>query len=148
MCVMSLYIFFVFFFKQKTAYEMRISDWSSDVCSSDLLDRLAGGEGAAGRRIPLFAGIFPFAFGESRRMDRPVIKALRRLSARAFVGEDRAGFGFARILERAISLERAVLAARQDEQRRAVAVWARDLQLAGVTAANGTAETGLGMCAR
>src|SRR3546814_8912254 len=29
-------IVFVFFFKQKTAYEMRISDWSSDVCSSDL----------------------------------------------------------------------------------------------------------------
>src|SRR3546814_19248554 len=28
---------FVFFFKQKTAYEMRISDWSSDVCSSDLM---------------------------------------------------------------------------------------------------------------
>src|SRR3546814_16219025 len=27
---------FLFFFKQKTAYEMRISDWSSDVCSSDL----------------------------------------------------------------------------------------------------------------
>src|SRR3546814_6816162 len=30
---------FFFFFKQKTAYEMRISDWSSDVCSSDLLER-------------------------------------------------------------------------------------------------------------
>src|SRR3546814_10341692 len=29
--------YFVFFFKQKTAYEMRISDWSSDVCSSDLV---------------------------------------------------------------------------------------------------------------
>src|SRR3546814_5581380 len=29
---------FFFCFKQKTAYEMRISDWSSDVCSSDLLD--------------------------------------------------------------------------------------------------------------
>src|SRR3546814_2434207 len=28
----------VFFFKQKTAYELRISDWSSDVCSSDLAD--------------------------------------------------------------------------------------------------------------
>src|SRR3546814_3089197 len=28
---------FIFFFKQKTAYEMRISDWSSDVCSSDLI---------------------------------------------------------------------------------------------------------------
>src|SRR3546814_10014507 len=31
------FFFCVFFFKQKTAYEMRISDWSSDVCSSDLL---------------------------------------------------------------------------------------------------------------
>src|SRR3546814_15173022 len=30
-------MFFIFFCKQKTAYEMRISDWSSDVCSSDLL---------------------------------------------------------------------------------------------------------------
>src|SRR3546814_1687877 len=30
-----------FFFKQKTAYEMRISDWSSDVCSSDLLAAMA-----------------------------------------------------------------------------------------------------------
>src|SRR3546814_2082811 len=30
-----------FFFKQKTAYEMRISDWSSDVCSSDLIYRQA-----------------------------------------------------------------------------------------------------------
>src|SRR3546814_15151211 len=30
-------MFMFFFFKQKTAYEMRISDWSSDVCSSDLL---------------------------------------------------------------------------------------------------------------
>src|SRR3546814_3660010 len=29
-------MFYFFFFKQKTAYEMRISDWSSDVCSSDL----------------------------------------------------------------------------------------------------------------
>src|SRR3546814_2791122 len=32
----SLLFCFFFFFKQKTAYEMRISDWSSDVCSSDL----------------------------------------------------------------------------------------------------------------
>src|SRR3546814_2668190 len=31
-----MYLLFFFFFKQKTAYEMRISDWSSDVCSSDL----------------------------------------------------------------------------------------------------------------
>src|SRR3546814_7651707 len=40
----------VFFFKQKTAYEMRISDWSSDVCSSDLAARLCRRK-AAGRRI-------------------------------------------------------------------------------------------------
>src|SRR3546814_8629741 len=32
----SSFICLFFFFKQKTAYEMRISDWSSDVCSSDL----------------------------------------------------------------------------------------------------------------
>src|SRR3546814_9808785 len=36
---MSFYVFF--FFKQKTAYDMRISDWSSDVCSSDLRVALA-----------------------------------------------------------------------------------------------------------
>src|SRR3546814_1779969 len=35
--VFSVICFIVFFFKQKTAYEMRISDWSSDVCSSDLI---------------------------------------------------------------------------------------------------------------
>src|SRR3546814_18230795 len=42
---------FFFFFKQKTAYEMRISDWSSDVCSSDLTgDALERREGAARMR--------------------------------------------------------------------------------------------------
>src|SRR3546814_7798678 len=36
-CIMTIFSMCVFFFfKQKTAYEMRISDWSSDVCSSDL----------------------------------------------------------------------------------------------------------------
>src|SRR3546814_5558177 len=40
---------YVFFFKQKTAYEMRISDWSSDVCSSDLL-RAEVGQGLGGER--------------------------------------------------------------------------------------------------
>src|SRR3546814_7120091 len=46
MCVWRMgLVDIVFFFKQKTAYEMRISDWSSDVCSSDLLpdnQRVAG----------------------------------------------------------------------------------------------------------
>src|SRR3546814_9488299 len=43
-CILSIDVEMLvtfFFFKQKTAYEMRISDWSSDVCSSDLLKALA-----------------------------------------------------------------------------------------------------------
>src|SRR3546814_17113567 len=47
MCVCRVIV--VFFFKQKTAYEMRISDWSSDVCSSDLIrDKIAGRHWAEG----------------------------------------------------------------------------------------------------
>src|SRR3546814_3981714 len=34
--IFSIYVVVFFFFKHKTAYEMRISDWSSDVCASDL----------------------------------------------------------------------------------------------------------------
>src|SRR3546814_20679644 len=45
-----LYLSYVFFFfKQKTAYEMRISDWSSDVCSSDLRLHLLGDRDAMPR---------------------------------------------------------------------------------------------------
>src|SRR3546814_7164758 len=44
---------YFFFFKQKTAYEMRISDWSSDVCSSDLIG--ASSEAALSRKTK-----FPF----------------------------------------------------------------------------------------
>src|SRR3546814_18206995 len=36
MTIVIVSVMYFFFFKQKTAYEMRISDWSSDVCSSDL----------------------------------------------------------------------------------------------------------------
>src|SRR3546814_5300886 len=45
-------MFCFFFFKQKTAYEMRISDWSSDVCSSDLKQ----GVGPATKKIYLVDG--------------------------------------------------------------------------------------------
>src|SRR3546814_5562410 len=58
-----------FFFKQKTAYEMRISDWSSDVCSSDL-------SGRSKHLLPI-----------SRRARQPHRLARRR--------EKRAGLGFA-----------------------------------------------------
>src|SRR3546814_5016020 len=54
MCFSLWFMFFcVFFFKQKTAYEMRISDWSSDVCSSDLdvaVDRAGAAQRLAARR--------------------------------------------------------------------------------------------------
>src|SRR3546814_7904090 len=40
-----------FFFKQKTAYEMRISDWSSDVCSSDLRAAAVGANGVGNRGL-------------------------------------------------------------------------------------------------
>src|SRR3546814_3343391 len=43
---------FFFFFKQKTAYEMRISDWSSDVCSSDLEQRFHRRREGRGRGCP------------------------------------------------------------------------------------------------
>src|SRR3546814_20151752 len=46
----SFLLFLFFFFKQKTAYEMRISDWSSDVCSSDLVRFLDGNEDQARRK--------------------------------------------------------------------------------------------------
>src|SRR3546814_14314450 len=46
-----LLLMFLFFFKQKTAYEMRISDWSSDVCSSDLADVASGAALDAQKRI-------------------------------------------------------------------------------------------------
>src|SRR3546814_2948946 len=49
------YFVFFFFFKQKTAYEMRISDWSSDVCSSDLSSpsRPSGSEAEMERQDPI-----------------------------------------------------------------------------------------------
>src|SRR3546814_21144731 len=54
--------FYFFFFKQKTAYEMRISDWSSDVCSSDLqshlLVLLTAGANSAERPVARAAGFF------------------------------------------------------------------------------------------
>src|SRR3546814_7543222 len=47
-------VLFSFFFKQKTAYDLRISDWSSDVCSSDLI----GQKGLGGLRAKGFVPAF------------------------------------------------------------------------------------------
>src|SRR3546814_13475606 len=64
------YVFLFFFFKQKTAYEMRISDWSSDVCSSDLPHRA---EADIGREIDAVI---------ARRLAEPFEFALARLQLR------------------------------------------------------------------
>src|SRR3546814_986744 len=60
----------VFFCKQKTAYEMRISDWSSDVCSSDLLPRLFQQVGLALQQPLERLAVQPDHFGLDRRADR------------------------------------------------------------------------------
>src|SRR3546814_2588345 len=65
-----MYVFF--FFKQKTAYEMRISDWSSDVCSSDLqrhqgLAHLEFGDGGLDIQVRIDAECF------RRRLDRLLV---------------------------------------------------------------------------
>src|SRR3546814_14210166 len=73
-CVFSFFFFFgvyVFFFKQKTAYEMRISDWSSDVCSSDLPAPLAPRQRGA---VRLQRGT---GFLRSRSQDRHGVKHRR-----------------------------------------------------------------------
>src|SRR3546814_10179088 len=49
-------LFFFFFFKQKTAYDMRISDWSSDVCSSDLTATASAPSGDAAAAVDGDAG--------------------------------------------------------------------------------------------
>src|SRR3546814_6391497 len=64
LCCVCVYL--IFFFKQKTAYDLRISDWSSDVCSSDLVAQL-GGEGID--QAALDTGLRDHAFALPRVFD-------------------------------------------------------------------------------
>src|SRR3546814_13870625 len=59
--MMSFCTVVFFFFKQKTAYEMRISDWSSDVCSSDLQLLIRRGLKALARALALGGADGPYA---------------------------------------------------------------------------------------
>src|SRR3546814_20403511 len=72
-------VVYFFFFKQKTAYEMRISDWSSDVCSSDLAPHRVQGRAAphsglalplGGLALPLGGRALPLG-GQARRPRAP-----------------------------------------------------------------------------
>src|SRR3546814_7949395 len=63
----SCFFCYVFFFKQKTAYEMRISDWSSDVCSSDL--GTWNESGGRADRLRWHGGIVRTGYDERWRFD-------------------------------------------------------------------------------
>src|SRR3546814_3278261 len=69
---------FVFFFKQKTAYEMRISDWSSDVCSSDLIQRVQNLEGGIVAEILVSEGDIVERDQLLLRIDNSVAEATMR----------------------------------------------------------------------
>src|SRR3546814_7863332 len=68
----------VFFFKQKTAYEMRISDWSSDVCSSDLVFTALKRAGIAGKDVQTSnLSINPVYRSEERRVGKECVSTCR-----------------------------------------------------------------------
>src|SRR3546814_6299969 len=67
-----------FFFKQKTAYEMRISDWSSDVCSSDLRGFVLL-QGSAPDQSPAVSG----RAGRARQAEQHGTEGLRRIAPRS-----------------------------------------------------------------
>src|SRR3546814_4333634 len=70
-----------FFFKQKTAYEMRISDWSSDVCSSDLRAARSGARRGRRHRVPAGSARQPRspcgARSEERRVGKECVSTCR-----------------------------------------------------------------------
>src|SRR3546814_3162258 len=70
------FLFVFFFFKQKTAYEMRISDWSSDVCSSDLLraERAHLRQGGAAEVRPEEAGVAQLRAGQIHVLEFETVK--------------------------------------------------------------------------
>src|SRR3546814_17881668 len=74
-------LFYFFFFKQKTAYEMRISDWSSDVCSSDL---------PPGLRVP-FSWAVRAEGGAVREVDDRVVAVVVMVEADSSGGEREVG---------------------------------------------------------
>src|SRR3546814_7760875 len=78
-----------FFFKQKTAYEMRISDWSSDVCSSDLVAKIHPGSVRLDEHLRERGGI---AEAEVEPLPRDRKDAVRRITdQRQPFGGDRRG---------------------------------------------------------
>src|SRR3546814_2915019 len=102
-----MFVLCLFFFKQKTAYEMRISDWSSDVCSSDLPRRLPRRADAHPQRLWREVGAAqegegqPDRRGYARRADRDRLgQAARPQVQLADQGQARVEIGRASCRER------------------------------------------------
>src|SRR3546814_2081539 len=98
-CTRVKWLIFCFFFKQKTAYEMRISDWSSDVCSSDLTLYVVHFKSMGNAREP----------GDGRISTMPVrgaeARAVRRIIEDRFGAGRSAEMNFARSEERRVGKE-------------------------------------------
>src|SRR3546814_2172222 len=87
-----------FFFKQKTAYEMPISDWSSDVCSSDLADALGLGD-------EQWSLSYQSRFGAEHWLSPATDASLDALAGRGVRRVDVIAPGFARSEERRVGKE-------------------------------------------
>src|SRR3546814_9805796 len=92
MCVCTCFSYvcfdFFFFFKQKTAYEMRISDWSSDVCSSDLQIAPEGPICSDLREAGALLSAAPFKHSYPHSW-RSKAKVIYRCTPQWFIGMDR-----------------------------------------------------------
>src|SRR3546814_15243388 len=88
-------LFGFFFFKQKTAYEMRISDWSSDVCSSDLAGPRRHHDYAVGQKDSLLDGMryeddcLAFAVPDSQQLRLQQVAGLNVECAVGFIHQQR-----------------------------------------------------------
>ena len=71
----------VFFFKQKTAYEIGTGDWSSDVCSSDLVRKLAD---TPGQTLPQLVGDVMTKKVETCTGTEPLVSVLKRMTSGRF----------------------------------------------------------------
>src|SRR3546814_1764941 len=103
---MWIYFYGFFFFKQKTAYEMRISDWSSDVCSSDLADFGSQGGQCPRRRRPARRADREGPQGPGLRarpacrLDRAVLRPAARGRRRGAAADRRQGGAARQVRER------------------------------------------------
>src|SRR3546814_5490125 len=99
---------FIFFFKQKTAYEMRISDWSSDVCSSDLVDPALprGSQQSCDQRVAVHQACGSTVANAVPDISEELVRGIDERPRRAHRGQERCGILEADQIGRASCRER------------------------------------------